>query len=176
MPARDSSTKVYVISGAAASGKTTYAKKLQKKLHFEILDLDDNLGGIISREQKHIDEVGMEKFLAEIRDSRYDDLQLRGIEIIKKGKSVALVAPFSRHIHDLELWQHFCSPFIALGVELELHWLNVDRSERAKRIALRKASRDSEKNASPEQMRDFLRNVDDSPPIHRHIYVNGAEA
>lgn len=170
-----STKRVFIIAGAAASGKSTYAEELREQFEFVILDLDDSLDALISSSKDHIEEVGMENFLKEIRNLRYADLQKRGVEKIKEGASVALVAPFSQHIRDLKLWTDFCEPFCLLGLEPELHWLNVDKAERADRLARRGEARDSEKVASPARMQDFLELLDAAPPIHSHIEVKSAK-
>jgi shikimate kinase len=168
-------SKVIVIAGAAASGKSHYAKKLKRKYGLQILDLDDSLAEMIKKEQDKISEIGMENFLAEIRDFRYRDLQARGVKAIEAGQSVALVAPFSRHIQDVNLWKEFCAPFIELGLEPELHWIRVNNSERAARLLRRGAERDMEKIRTSERLQDYLGASDISPPIHPHFEVDGTK-
>lgn len=165
--------QVIVISGAAASGKSTYAKKLKAREDLIILDLDDKLSELIDKNQKVIKDVGMEAFLKTVRDERYEDLQKRGIEIVKKGVSVALVAPFSRHIHDETLWENFCRPFIELGTKPELHWLKVSDAERASRLARRGAIRDVEKVSSEESLREYLGSTVQLPPSIPHLEIDG---
>jgi adenylate kinase family enzyme len=173
MSPTDQNIQVIVISGAAASGKSTYAKKLKARQDLSILDLDDKLSELIDENQKLINEVGMEAFLKIVRDDRYADLQKRGIEIVKKGASVALVAPFSRHIHDETLWENFCRPFIELGTKPELHWLKVSDVERASRLARRGAIRDVEKVSSEESLREYLDSTVQLPPSVPHLEIDG---
>jgi dephospho-CoA kinase len=79
-----------MISGAAASGKSSYAKLLKKSENFTILDLDDRLNELIQKDPKHIEKIGMEAFLKEIREFRNKDLRYRGVAIVDQGKSVVV--------------------------------------------------------------------------------------
>jgi shikimate kinase len=96
--------KVFIISGAAASGKSSYAKTLRKRENFTILDLDDRLNELIEKDPGHVKKIGMEAFLKEIREFRYNDLRERGLAMVDQGKSVALVAPFTQHIRNIDQW------------------------------------------------------------------------
>jgi shikimate kinase len=170
------SVKVFIISGAAASGKTNYAHSLQKKEHFVILDLDDRLDELIAQDPNYVAEIGMEAFLKEIREFRYSDLRDRGVEVVDQGQSVALVAPFTQHIRNQELWDWLCAPFIARGITPELHWVYVDPEEQMKRLVARGAKRDIEKVASKDNLESFVASKPATPPIIPHVKVHGLGA
>lgn len=165
--------QVFIVAGAAASGKSTYAKKLGATYGITILDLDDGLAQLITQNQDHISDVGMESFLAEIRDYRYADLQQRGIKKVNEGISIALVAPFTRHIREHQLWKDLCDPFRALGIEPKLHWVSIDSVVQSARLAQRGAQRDTEKIATKENLLNFVSSIDNSPPIHPYDHIDG---
>jgi len=164
--------KVFVIAGVPASGKTNYAKSLQKSENLTILDLDDFLDQLIEENAEHVKEVGIEAFIAEIREYRYNNLRERGVALVDKGESVALVAPFTQHIHEIEHWNWLCEPFISRGITPVLHWLYVSPEEQLKRIKARAAKRDAEKVSSPENYKKFLATKDPTPPVVPYVQVS----
>jgi len=164
--------KVFVIAGVPASGKTNYARSLQKIEQLTILDLDDFLEQLIEENAEHVYEIGIEAFIAEIREYRYNNLRERGVALVDEGKSVALVAPFTQHIHEVEHWNWLCEPFVARGITPVLHWLYVNPEEQMKRIKARAAKRDSEKISSPENYKKFLASKDPTPPVVPYFEVS----
>ena len=168
--------KVFIISGAAASGKSSYAKKLREREHFTILDLDDRLNELIGKDPAHVEKIGMEAFLKEIREFRYNDLRERGVALVDKGKSVALVAPFTQHVRNIDQWNWLCEPFLARGITPELHWVYVEPEEQMKRLKARGAKRDIEKVASAGNLEAFVASKDSSEPVIPHVKVDGSPA
>jgi dephospho-CoA kinase len=168
--------KVFIISGAAASGKSSYAKTLRKRENFTILDLDDRLNELIEKDPAHVEKIGMEAFLKEIREFRYNDLRERGVALVDQGKSVALVAPFTQHIRDVEQWNWLTQPFVARGITPELHWVYVEPEEQMKRLVARKAKRDVEKVANAANLESFVASKPTSEPVIPHVKVDGSPA
>jgi dephospho-CoA kinase len=166
--------KVFIISGAAASGKSSYAKSLKKSENFIILDLDDRLNELIQKDPVHIEKTGMEAFLKEIREFRYIDLRDRGVAIVDQGKSVALVAPFTQHIRDIDQWNWLAEPFIARGITPELHWVYIEPEEQMKRLVARGATRDIEKIADKANLQSFVGSKASSEPAISHVKVDGS--
>ena len=166
--------KVFIISGAAASGKSSYAKSLKKSENFTILDLDDRLNELIQKDPVHIEKIGMEAFLKEIREFRYNDLRDRGVAIVDQGKSVALVAPFTQHIRDSDQWNWLTEPFIARGITPELHWVYIEPEEQMKRLVARGATRDIEKIADKANLQSFVESKASSEPVISHVKVDGS--
>ena len=166
--------KVFIISGAAASGKSSYAKTLKKRENFTILDLDDRLNELIGNDPAHVEKIGMEAFLKEIRDFRYNDLRERGVALVDQGKSVALVAPFTQHVRKIDQWNWLCEPFLARGITPELHWVYVEPEEQMKRLKARGAKRDIEKVASAGNLEAFVASKDSSEPVIPHVKVDGS--
>jgi dephospho-CoA kinase len=166
--------KVFIISGAAASGKSSYAKSLKKSENFTILDLDDRLNELIQKDPKHIEKIGMEAFLKEIREFRYNDLRERGVAIIDQGKSVALVAPFTQHIRNIDQWNWLTEPFVARGITPELHWVFIEPEEQMNRLIARGATRDVEKVADKASLESFVASKARSEPVISHVKVDGS--
>lgn len=166
--------RVLVVAGAPASGKTVFATALSKKLGFVVLDLDDRLSEFIENDHSRLEKVGIEQFLAEIRDMRYRDLIERGIRALNDDQSVILTAPFSREIHDRKRWVDLINPFLEIGIEPQLIWIRTDFAKVRERMLARGEVRDSEKTSSEDAFDEYMRSINQNSPVVTHIEVNGA--
>ena len=165
--------RVLIVAGAPASGKTVYATALAKKLNCLVFDLDDRLPDFIEQGHARLEEVGMEKFLAEIRQMRYHDLVERGIQALIGSKSVILVAPFSKEISNIERWGELISAFLEIGVQPKLIWIHVDREKVRERMLARAEIRDQEKVLSEETFHQYMQSTSHELPIVPHVEVRG---
>jgi len=93
------------VSGAAASGKTKFAKALAGARNLQILDLDDTLEQLIASNQSALRELGMENFLSTMAPARYQDLLERALVEFNQGKSLVIVGPFTKQIADENVWK-----------------------------------------------------------------------
>lgn len=167
-------SKVLIVAGAPASGKTVFATALAKKLGFLVFDLDDRLPEFIENNHPRLEKVGIEQFLAEIRDMRYHDLIERGVLALNAGESVILTAPFSQEIQDHKRWITLVSPFLEIGTEPQLIWIRADHAKVRERMVTRGEMRDNEKVSSEEAFNRYMQSTNQSSPVIAYIEVNGA--
>jgi predicted kinase len=167
-------SKVLIVAGPPASGKTVFATALSKKLGFVVFDLDDRLAEFIENDRSQMEKVGIEQFLAEIRDRRYQDLIERGVRALNAGQSVILTAPFSREIQDHRSWTALISPFLEVEIEPQLIWIRTDHSKVHERMLARGEMRDSEKTSSEDAFNKYLQSINHDSPVVAYIEVNGA--
>ena len=169
------SPKVIFIAGGAASGKSYFAKALSDKEGLVTLDLDDRLQELIANDPKHVQGIGMELFLEEIREFRYNDLVARAVVEVKAGRSVALVAPFTTHIRDLDLWQRYIEPLTQIGVTPTLYWIYISPELQIERLIERGEQRDLEKIASPATLGEYVARKAPAPPAVPFIQIDGSK-
>jgi sugar-phosphatase len=134
--------KVFVIAGAAGSGKTTFGQALAKRLAIPLLDLDDVTAPLVesfrAAHPQH-DEAGALRLL---RDDRYRELGQAALTATSNRQSVIMTAPFTSEVSSPERWLGFTSLFGSLAA-VQLIWLEVSRDERLRRLKARGASRDA---------------------------------
>lgn len=166
-------SRALIVAGAPASGKTVYAAALAKKLDYLVFDLDDQLPDFIEKGHTRLEEVGMEKFLAEIRDARYRDLVERGMHALKEGKSVILVAPFSKETSNIEIWGELSGAFLEFGVQPKLIWVRIAREKIRERMLSRAEIRDREKVSSEAAFDEYMQSTSYQFPVVPYLEVRG---
>jgi len=164
--------EVYFVSGAAASGKTKFAKTLAAARNLHILDLDDTLDQLIASNRPILNELGMEKFLSAMGPERYKDLLERASAQFDEGKSLVIVAPFTKQIADENLWKAMKKPFEEKGVIPKLVWVNISNTLRAARLKGRGLKRDRGKVAD---MDVYLAKTNPQAPAFGHIDIDGSK-
>lgn len=167
--------RLFVIAGAPASGKSNFARMLKRKFPITVLDLDDQLKGLISDNKELITQIGMEAYLADIRQYRYDNLASRAVEQLAKGENVAMVAPFTQHLKDEKVWETFIKPFSALSISPEVIWIYVTPDIRAERLKARGEERDRQKVAHPDQLARYMARSEITQPVIAHVSIDGAK-
>lgn len=163
--------EVYFVSGQAASGKTKFAKALAASRKLLILDLDDSLEWMIANNRSILNELGMENFLSYIGLERYKNLLERASAQFAQGKSLVIVAPFSKQIADETLWKEITQPFQDGGVSPKLIWVHIPNTLRATRIKSRGLKRDQGKLAD---MDSYLKEGASIAPVVSHIPIDGS--
>jgi predicted kinase len=164
--------EVFFVSGAAASGKTKFAKALAAARNLQILDLDDTLDKLIASNQASLNELGMEKFLSDMAPARYQDLLERALIEFNQGKSLVIVGPFTKQIADEKIWNEMKEPFEKQGVIPKLIWVNITNTLRAARLKGRGLKRDQGKVAD---METYLAKTNPQAPVFGHINIDGAK-
>jgi adenylate kinase family enzyme len=164
--------EVFFVSGAAASGKTKFAKALAAARHLQILDLDDTLENMIASNKSTLNDLGMEEFLSRMAPERYKNLLERASTHFDEGKSLAIVAPFTRQIADEKIWSEMKGPFEENGVIPKLVWVNIPNTLRAARLKGRGLKRDTGKVAD---MDTYLEKTNPKPPVFGHIAIDGSK-
>jgi dephospho-CoA kinase len=164
--------EVFFVSGAAASGKTKFAKALAGARNLQILDLDDTLEQLIASNQSALRELGMENFLSIMAPARYQDLLERALVEFNQGKSLVIVGPFTKQIADENVWKEIKRPFEEQGVIPKLVWVNISNTLRAARLKGRGLKRDKGKVAD---MDAYLAKTNPQAPAFGHINIDGSK-
>ena len=163
--------EVFFVSGQVASGKTQFAKALAAVRKLLIFDLDDSLEEMIANNQSTLNELGMEQLLSYIAPERYRNLLERATAQFVQGKSLVIVAPFSKQIANEDLWKQMTQPFQINGVSPKLIWVHIPNTLQATRIKSRDLKRDKGKLAD---MDSYLKEHSSTAPVVNHIPVDGS--
>ena len=157
--------EVFVIAGAAGSGKTTFGCALAKRLAIPLLDLDEVTAPLVEAfraAHPELDEAGA---LGAVRDDRYRVLQRAAVLTTSTVGSVILTAPFTSEISSPEQWRAFLDPFDSLAAA-HLIWLEVTPEERLRRMRVRGASRDARLTMAS---RPAVQLPASAPPVVEHL-------
>lgn len=138
----DCMVDVFVIAGAAGSGKTTFGRALAKRLALPLLDLDEVTAPLVAVFRSAHPGLDEAEALTAVRDDRYRDLQRAAVMTTSTGRSVIVTAPFTAEVSSLERWRAFVDPFNEV-TDVHLIWLEVTAKERLRRMRVRGASRDA---------------------------------
>ena len=122
------------------------------------------------KHKSEYDQVGSEKFLENHAQQRYDDLIQRAVEQLEGGRSVAIVAPFSKQIKDQKLWSDLIKPITKFDTNPTLYWVVISPETRRKRLTGRAAVRDEQKIANLEA---YINSHPPIPPVVDHIVLSG---
>lgn len=160
--------EVFVIAGAAGSGKTTFGCALAKRLAIPLLDLDEVTAPLVEAfwaTHPELDEAGA---LSVVRDDRYRELRRVALLATSTGGSVILTAPFTSEISSPERWRAFADAFDS-GVAVHLIWLEVTPEERLRRMRVRGATRDVRLTAASAGAVQLPASV---PPVVGHLSLD----
>lgn len=163
--------EVYFISGQVAAGKSRFATAFANSRGLEIFDLDDTLEEMISKNSDEYKKLGVGKFLDQVASERYANLIERAMSGFADGKSVVVVAPFTKQIAQADVWQKLVQPFIAKGAKPVLVWVNISDELRAARIKERGSLRDLDKLSD---MGSYFKAVSTTAPVIAHIPIDGS--
>jgi dephospho-CoA kinase len=162
------SVQVLVVAGPAASGKSEFAKKLSAHLNYPWLDFDDFANELINENKLLIDSIGMESFLAQVREKRYRDLIDRAVVAVKQGKSIVVSAPFTAEVQNQDLWDARIGPLTSLGISSKLYWIETKPEVRHERMVARSSERDVEKK---EEFAKYI--FQTIAPVVERVTING---
>lgn len=118
-------SKVYLICGKIASGKTYYANKLKDKVGGVILSTDEVTYDLIDNEQGEF----YDQFA--VRVNRY--LNKKAVEIVKAGCNVVLDWGFWTKENRRKETEYFTSK----GIEVEWHYIDINDDDWNKNISYR---------------------------------------
>ena len=133
--------EVFVISGAAGSGKTTFGRALSARLGMPLIDLDEATLAVVEAFRIRHPEMDEAAALTAVRDDRYLELQRAVVRVIAAGSSAIVTAPFTAEIASVERWHAWIAPFG--DNPAHLMWIAVTPEERLRRMRVRGASRDA---------------------------------
>ena len=162
-----------VVSGVPASGKTTFARDLARKLRWPLLDLDtltnplfEYAGGeyLVDVPSAHPTER------ASVNDIRYSCLFDTATENLALGINVIMVAPFTSERTFPAAWARLVHRLGVPDRNVHLTWLDTPPSVVVQRMQHRGAARDLEKAKDAHR---FLTSDVTRPPAVEHIRVDG---
>lgn len=168
-----------VVSGAAGSGKTTFASSFAREVGFALFDLDDVCGPLTA---SALELAGLgagkpdgDSLVADLREARYRCLLGTAASNLAVGRDVVVVAPFTRERASVDRWADLVEVLGAnqVGgptVRVKLCHVDCPPSLRLERLVARGATRDAQKIARPESV---LGSLGADVPIVGHVRVDG---
>ena len=163
-------SKVYIICGSPASGKTTYGKKLAKEKRATFIDIDQSTERLVrlalSKSGRNEYDRDSKYFKENFREPIYQTL----FDIAKDNldwTNVVLVGPFTQEIR-LKNWPEILVK--ELGGEVEIHYVSCNSEVRYNRMLGRKSKRDKAKLSDWESFNKYY--GDEKPPEFKHVFVD----
>ena len=164
--------KCFVVCGSPGSGKSTYAEQLASLHHATLLDIDPVTERLVrlalAQSGQDVDDRDSEYFKSTFRAPIYETLFdiARGNLAIQ---DVVLVGPFTKELREPN-WPSGLSE--ALGVTVEIHYVQCPPKERKRRLVSRGNTRDLAK------LKDWDNHIQyyglESPPVFEHVLVDGS--
>lgn len=165
---------IYIICGAAATGKSTFGKKLAKELGAGLLDIDtvtERLAKTALRARgMDEDDRDSPEYKALLREPIYETLFDCGIEMAQ-AVPVIIIGPFTTECRD-PLWPSKLQD--RLGITPTFYYLACDLETLKQRIRKRGNPRDTGKLQNWENYTAY--SLDTEPPAFPHIYVDTSDA
>ncbi|WP_051581371.1 AAA family ATPase [Pseudonocardia acaciae] len=140
-----------LISGPAASGKSTLGAALAARLGAALLDQDVLTGPLTSVVGALVgsDDLDDPVLAGPTRAARYEALLATAVDNLQIGRPVVAVAPFTAERSDPAAWAAVRDRLVAAGGSPVLVWLRLDPDELLRRLRSRGAARDRAKLADP---------------------------
>lgn len=161
------------MTGAPASGKSTTAAEVARRLGAAVLDLDSMTNPLVDivASATGASDYGDPTVADLTRDARYECLTRVARDCLEAGVSVVLIAPFTAERKDSAAWERLAARLETGGGLVRLAWIRVTEELLVERIVARGAARDADKIAG---LRDYVASVDLTPPRTSHIELDGA--
>ena len=161
----------WCFAGPPGSGKSTLGRTVATRVGACLLDLDTATNPLIAQIAALTDagdDLDHPSLRGAVRDARYQCLIDLAAENVRVGRSVVLVAPFTREGRDPRAWQQLAEPLLpAVPV---LIWVNVSPAVALHRRQQRGHARDRTASSltGPDRAPEFPR------PIVDHVPADGA--
>ena len=164
------------VCGVPASGKTSFARALARRLGWTLLDLDtvtnplfEYIGGEFLVDVPTADVP----VRATVNDVRYKCLFDTAADNLAVGVNVVVVAPFTSERTYASVWVTV-PPRLGVPIEqVHLAWVDTPVDDVVKRMIKRGADRDLDKIANPEA---YLTPDVTKPPGAPHWRINGSDS
>lgn len=161
-----------MVCGAPGSGKTTLGRALAEHLGAVLLDQDVLTGPLTTAVSQLLADDDLDgPLLAHwTRTPRYLTLQQVGVDNVRLGHHVVLVAPFTAERGDAAEMAAWTAPLVeAGGAPPLLVWQRLPAAALMARLHSRSAERDRRKLADADA---YLARVDLGPPAVAHLPVD----
>lgn len=165
-----------LLSGAAASGKTTLSHLLAREMHAAVIGQDVATGPLVDVIQRlvgvdDLDDPGLARLT---RGPRYRAVLDLAVDNLTAGMPVVLVAPFSTERADPIAWAATHDRLAAAGATPLLVWLRLEPTEMLRRLRDRGAARDAPKLADEAAYLARLAATACVPPVVPHLAIDAA--
>jgi predicted kinase len=160
-----------LVSGPAASGKSTLGAALAARLGATLLDQDVLTGPLTSVVGSLVGchDLDDPALAAPTRAARYESLLATAVDNLRLGRPVVAVAPFTTERSDPNAWARVRDRLVAAGGRPLLVWLRIDPDELLRRLRARDAARDRGKLADPAAL---LATAVLTPPVAEHLALD----
>lgn len=164
---------IAIVCGSPGAGKSTFGKKLARKLDAAFIDIDTateklvKLALILSGH--HPDDRDSPYFKEHFRQPIYEQM----FDVAKENldhTNVVLSGPFTKELRDPE-WPTFLEK--KLNAYIEIYYVACKLEIRKKRMIQRANPRDKAKLEAWEQANDYY--GDESAPVFKHTFVNNSK-
>lgn len=161
-----------LITGPPASGKSTLAAAVARRLRAALLDQDVVTGALTAVVGDLVGTHDLDDpvLAGPTRDARYEALLATAVDNLRIGTPVVLVAPFTLERRDSAAWRVVRERLAGAGGRPALVWLRLPADELVRRLRARGAERDRGKLA------DAAAFVGDHallrPPVVEHVAVD----
>jgi predicted kinase len=162
---------VILVTGAPATGKSTLAAALARKLTGALIDQDVATGPLVDVIGSLIDVHDFDdpRLAALTRNARYETITRLAEDNLRSGLAVVLVAPFTTERRQLGAWRDLALRLDVAGGDPTLVWLQLEPHQIVARMRTRAALRDVDK------LRDeasLLARLDFDPPVVPHLRLD----
>lgn len=166
---------VILVTGAPATGKSTLALALARRVSGTLIDQDVATGALVDVIASLIDVHDLDdpRLAALTRDARYETILRLAEDNLHSGNAVVLVAPFTTERGQLAAWQQLERRLGAAGGVLTLVWLQLQPDQILARMRARAATRDADKLQDEVGLLTRL-NLD--PPVGPHLRLDATAA
>jgi predicted kinase len=168
----DAPPAVLLIAGPPASGKSTVAASLAKRLGATLIDQDIATGPLLSviGSLINIDDIDDPRLATLTRADRYETITCLAEDNLRVGNTVVVAAPFTAERTNLRVWEDlFHRLRRAAEGAVTMVWLHLSREELLQRMRDRGADRDASKLREEQR---FIDQLDFGPPVGPHIPIH----
>ena len=143
----DKALPVVLLTGAAATGKSSLGRLLAGRLRAALIDQDVATQPLVDVVQRLIgtEDLDDPRLAGVTRAARYEVLTALAIDNLAAGVPVVLVAPYTAERADPEAWAGLRARLMAAGGAPLLVWLSLSGDEVLRRLRDRDAVRDRAK-------------------------------
>jgi predicted kinase len=164
---------VILVTGPPATGKSTLAAALVRRVAGALIDQDVATGALVEVIGSLLDVRDLDdpRLAAVTRTARYETILQLAEDNLRCGVAVVLVAPFTAERRDLGAWHDLERRLVTAGGVPTLVWLHLQAHEILARMRARAALRDVDK------LRDevsLLARLDLDPPAGPHLRLDAA--